>query len=554
VLGKDGKAIRESGMHSDVTKERQYSEELKAARQEAEQASKAKAEFLANMSYEIRTPLNGIVGVADLLQNTELSEKQQQYIDILQSSSITLYETVNEVLDFSKIEAGQLSIEMLGFDLAKTATEAVELTQHQARQKKALKVRMQIAPELPARFISDPTRIRQCLLNLLSNAVKFTSQGEVLLSVDGKKLDETHYEVIFSVTDSGIGIAQDKLKTVFEKFSQADNSTTRQYGGTGLGLAIVQTITKMLGGKVSVKSTLGVGTCFSIVIPLEVDKTQQALISDRAQSSLASSPQATNSAQDATKNTATLRILIVEDNPTNQQVLSWIFDDMGYQYAIANHGQKALDILAQGHAFDAILMDCQMPVMDGFEATLKIRKMPSPACDIPIIALSANANKEDQDKAKNMGMNAFLTKPVDPKKLQETLHAYIGTPANITEPTESKNTSEKIIDTKQLAGIIGASKERLERFCTLFESTYDEALIGLTSALTQEDTDSISRHAHTLKGAAANLHALEIKQLAFEIEQMAKRGAFDEIATAIEALKTAMPAYLQALAQYKSTL
>lgn len=702
IQGENGKAIRVSGLHSDISKEYEYSQKLERAREAAEEASRAKAEFLANMSHEIRTPLNGIIGVAELLQQTELSEKQRQYVSILQSSSMSLFEVVNEVLDFSKIEAGQMKVEMLGFDLAQIAIEAIELSQHQARQKKGLEVLLRIAPDLPARYISDPTRIRQCLLNLLSNAVKFTSHGYVMLNIEGQKIDDRHYEIALNVEDTGIGIPDEKLNTVFEQFTQADTSTTRQYGGTGLGLAIVKTITEMLGGSVSVTSKERLGTRFTLTIPMELDDAQQTqvdskdiavledtrvlVIDDNATNltifeeilehaglkvEVAETPeqaltlfkiaekkgspyrfavidynmpgmngeQLVEAARKQTPELYTqmiltastlhtgdserlkslgfkgflqkpvtgellvsaliiihklvaqgednvfvtrhsireaalpgsqtphinernimLRVLIVEDNRTNQQVLGWIFDDIGYHYAIANHGQEALELLKKDHNFDAILMDCQMPIMDGFETTKNIRAMAAPICDIPIIALTANANKEDQERTAAAGMDAFLTKPVDPKNLRATLASFVKMPerggvlSDKATAASIATQSAQIIDIDSLKEVIGTSRDRLDRFGTLFETTFSEVMAELETCLQNNDVEGVRMNAHTLKGAAANLHALQIRSLAIEIEHLAKDKDLKRVATQIQALKAALPTYMQAFNQLKESV
>lgn len=676
--------IRVSGIHSDVTEERNYSTKLDDARKNAEAASQAKAEFVANMSHEIRTPLNGIVGVIELLQSTVLTPKQRQYVNILESSSVALFDIVNEVLDFSKIEAGLMKIERVGFNLVQMASETIEVAQQYARQKQGVEVILRVSPDLPQRFICDPTRIRQCLLNLMSNAVKFTHTGYVLLNIDGTQRQDGSYDIVMKVEDTGIGIPTEKLDSIFQQFTQADASTTREYGGTGLGLTIVKTIIEMLGGSIHVESTPGKGSCFTIQMPMALDSQQQptldlhdldALRNQRiivvddnttnltifeeilshagmavttvdgpvkaleriAESIESNTPyhfalvdfnmpnmngkklletlrgrypnmltqfiltassmqrgdgprmrdlgfkgylqkpitrdlllssllavqklvaQGTEQVfvtrhtineaargnvpiSTGERKTSNMRILIAEDNVTNQQVLSWILGDAGYDHTIAANGQETLDILAADSNYNLVLMDCQMPVMDGFSATRAIRALPGAISNIPIFALTANASKEDEEKAKDAGMDAFLTKPVDLKKLYGALEA-LNISINPTRDIAPTASSAVVLESKRLLEITGNSRERMQRFFDLFKNTFDSELQNMRDALSTDDAEALARHAHTLKGAAANLHAMQIQQSAHAVELQVKSGNFAAIPAEFDRLVYAYDAF-----------
>ncbi len=390
-------------------------EQLLVTQAQAEQANLAKGDFLANMSHEIRTPMNGVLGMVHMLQGTELNPRQREYASLIAVSAENLIAILNDILDFSKIEAGKLELESSQFSLDQLASHAVAIFSGQAKST-GLELSYEIGPDVPDLVVGDSTRLSQVLINLLSNSLKFTSRGWVRLSVRRIQSKDSQVALRFEVEDSGIGIAEDKQKLIFGAFEQADVSVTRRFGGTGLGLSICSRLVELMGGNIDLRSQPGQGTAFGFELGFQPGQNDHKLyLPTRRPGSLNGPPPPLDVVN-------RLRILVAEDNLISQTVMRLMLGEQGHEVELVSNGREAFELLQQG-PFDLVLMDVQMPEMNGLEATERIRERERQLglARIPIVALTARAQEADRDICLQAGMDGYLSKPIHVKELSALL-------------------------------------------------------------------------------------------------------------------------------------
>jgi signal transduction histidine kinase/CheY-like chemotaxis protein/HPt (histidine-containing phosphotransfer) domain-containing protein/sugar lactone lactonase YvrE len=497
--------------------------EARTAKEEADRANRHKSEFLANMSHEIRTPMNAVIGLSSILASSRLTSEQREYVGTIRSSGESLLALLNDILDFSKIEAGKLAIEASPFALQPCVEEAVDLLATQAARK-GLEIGCRIGPAVPAVIESDATRLRQILVNLLGNAVKFTASGEVLVLVEACSPPPLErgamVELRFAVRDTGIGISAERMDRLFRPFSQADSSTSRLYGGTGLGLAICHRLAQGLGGRIWVESTPEEGSTFWFTIRCRIVDT--ALPPDLGKAPPAGGPGETESAgRIAGSGLPPLRILVAEDNVVNQKVALLLLQRLGYAADVAADGNEALAALRR-QCYDVILMDVQMPGMDGLETTRRIRDE-WPAAERPrIIAVTANALREDRETCLSAGMDDYLSKPVLLEDLRAALCRGVGAEMTAPPPAASAGGDGEALDPKyidqlrQLQSITG--KELVSPVIDHFLAEAPRRLEELRLALAARDDRHLVFVAHAFKGSGAQLGARRLAQICQDLE------------------------------------
>ena len=533
----DGKIIEVRGtpvpgggfvtVYTDVTVQREESRRLIEAREHAESAARAKSEFLATMSHEVRTPMNGVLGIAELLLDTQLSVDQRDYVETILRSGQALLEILNDILDLSKIEAGKLDLESIAYDPVQALNDVIALSGPRASAK-GLVLDAQVAPDVPRDVIGDPGRLRQVLSNLIGNSLKFTDAGSVRVETSVVSADGDDVVLGFTVTDTGIGMTPEQQTKLFRPFTQADTSTTRRFGGTGLGLAICLRLVEMMGGKFEVRSEPGQGSCFSFTLRCK-----------RAAAGASRADLDDNLMQRKFSG----RVLVVEDNVVNRKVARATLKGFGLEVLEAENGSLALEVLA-AEPVDLVFMDMHMPVMDGVEATWRIRiaeaegELPGRR---PIVAMTANVLKEAVDTCLEAGMDGFLPKPFARRQMIEVLTRWLGASGSagtaaasaralpVNEGTAGATAAAApaagvAVDSVVYAQLVETMGEDIATLVEDFVGSTEDMLVALGKSPERDDVKLVTRLAHTLKSSAAMVGAMRLSALAKQLEAQGKAG------------------------------
>ncbi len=518
---------------TDITDRRLAEETALKAKQEADilrereqKANQAKSEFLANVSHDIRTPLNGVIGMTSLLLESGLSAEQRRLAQIVRSSGEILMVLINDILDLSKIEAFQLNLELLDFNLVDVTDEIIALMTIET-DKKNLELTCRIDTTCPAFLRGDPGRLRQIIINLINNAVKFTHQGGVALRI---QLDEEFEQAVrlrFSITDTGIGIPKDKQNILFLPFTQADIGITRKYGGTGLGLAISKQLAEMMGGAIGFESVEGKGATFWFTAVFEKRSAEKI---HKAEPEISVSKRSSLSPEMKRK----VRILVAEDNVTNQLVATGMLNNLGYySIQIVGNGMEAINAI-KNISFDLVLMDCQMPELDGFEATRRIRELGKDVQgpDLLIIAMTALAMRKDREEALEAGMNDYLSKPVSLQDLNKILEKW--TPViiknmdaksvidSVDKPESAIDIQESVLpvfEKKAFFDRLMGDKKMAWKIAVAFISDMPVQIEKLAASIAEQNIREACRLAHKIKGASVNLGGEALSNIAFRMEK-----------------------------------
>lgn len=490
-------------------------EETLKEKELAEKTVLLKDQFIANISHEIRTPLNGVLGMANLLADTNPTPEQLEYINTIKLSANNLIVIINDILDYSKIHSGEIRFESSEFRIKELLTGMVQVLKVKAEEKK-IKLNLTIDENLPESLIGDAVRLNQILLNLLNNGVKFTDKGSVTLDMQLVESHDLSIKILFKVTDTGIGISSEKIHSIFDSFTQANYDTNRVFGGTGLGLTIVKQLVELQGGSISVNSTLGSGSVFKVELPFKLLKKLEKTTGGKKASN-----------KIPLNDLSAVTILLVEDNKVNQFLAQKLLNKMGFQVEIANNGTEAVASLQEGK-FDVILMDVQMPVMNGYELTQVIRTtLPHPVNQIPIIALTAYASNHEKEKALALGMSDYITKPYSPQELLTTILKQVNGKPKVAEaapaPNESSITAEDIRNSSEkLIQLFSGSTEDVMSLLHMLIGQIPQLLSESEDHISQQNWPATFQAVHKLKSSVNLLKINILRNLVAELEEFSR--------------------------------
>lgn len=503
-LNADGSIQEVLGLAMDVTGHEKGKQSLTRAKQIAEKASQMKQEFIANMSHEIRTPMNAIIGFANLLSETTMDPLQTDFVDSIKSSGENLLALVNDILDFSKIEAGKLRVEKEDFEIRKSIKSLISVLEVRAVERKN-SLSFSIQDNIPEMLVGDPNRVYQVLMNIVNNAIKFTKEGKVELEVGIHKEEISRLDLFFKVKDSGIGIPENKLDDIFESFVQVEGGSNRKTGGTGLGLAIVKKLINLMNGTITVHSEEGEGTTFEVILPFNISfkKTSEKI----------------NNAE-RFKSIKGKRILLAEDNEMNQKLVIMYLTKYDVQIDLAENGHQALKAV-EANNYDLVLMDIQMPEMDGLEASGKIRSLKGDKGRIPIIAMTAHAFKEEVENCFNVGMNAHISKPIE-KEAFLTLISSLVHADSVSDLNDSKTVALKelsgIVDLSYLRDMSDGNEEFIKEMIKIFRADSPVLIEKMRDSFEKQDWDALSKVAHKFRSPAVMMGMKDVAKIAERVE------------------------------------